>query len=245
MTVLGTASAIYVGSTAAVAVYAGSVKVWPTAPPGPPPSMVIVGAKFGVWLKSPMPQAELKGPQPYPVTFELDPTWFDSASPHPYWVDANNEAMTVRGPDGALSTKEQVRDAAAAGGATLTWVDPDWRLDPAGAPEPPAVVWPVIPDAGLVLHVHATLAEMQAPGLHAIDLQLTQPFRDAAGYMGTAAPTWRSSDYNGGTIRDLAVNIGGLPAKFSQVVSAESASLVTLEHVAGTGIGTWRMRVTQ
>jgi hypothetical protein len=35
MTVLGTASAVYVGGTAAVAVYAGSVKVWPTAPPPP------------------------------------------------------------------------------------------------------------------------------------------------------------------------------------------------------------------
>jgi hypothetical protein len=94
--------------------------------------MVIVGAKFGVWLKSPLPQADLKGSQPYPVTFDLDPTWFDSSSPHPYWVDGDGEVMVVRGPDGALSTREQVRDWA--GGATLTWVDPDWRLDPAGVP---------------------------------------------------------------------------------------------------------------
>jgi hypothetical protein len=119
------------------------------------------------------------------------------------------------------------------------------KVWPTAPPEPPAVVWPVVPDAGLVLHVHATLQEMQAPGQHPIDLQLTQSFRDAAGYMGTAAPTWRSSDYNGGTIRDLTVTIAGLAAKFSQVVAAESATLVTLEHVAGTGIGTWRMRVTQ
>jgi hypothetical protein len=143
MTVLGAASKVYAGGTAAVAVYAGSVKVWPTAPP-----------------------------------------------------------------------------------------------------EPPAVVWPVIPDASLVLHVHATLEEMQAPGLHPIDLQLTQPFRDAAGYMGTAAPVWRAQDRT----FDLIVNIGGLAAKFSQIVAAESATLVTLEHVPGTGtgaIGTWRMLVTQ
>jgi hypothetical protein len=119
------------------------------------------------------------------------------------------------------------------------------KVWPAGAPEPPAVVWPVIPDAGLVLHVHATLQEMQAPGQHAIDLQLTQPFRDAAGYMGTAAPTWRAQDR---PTLDLIVNVGGLAAKFSQVVAAESATLVTLEHVPGTGTGatgTWRMRVTQ
>jgi hypothetical protein len=134
MTVLGTAAAVYVGNVAAVAVYAGSVKVWPIAPPGPPPSMVIVGAKFGVWLKSPVPQADLKGPQPYPVTFDLDPTWFDSSSPHPYWVDGDGEVMVVRGPDGALSTREQVRDWAH--GATLTWVDSAWRLDPADAPPP-------------------------------------------------------------------------------------------------------------
>jgi hypothetical protein len=148
MTVLGTATKVYAGGVAAVAVYAGSVKVWPTAPPGPPPSMVIVGAKFGVWLKSPVPQADLKGPQPYLVTFDLDPTWFDSSSPHPYWVDANNEAMVVRGPDGALSTREQVRDWA--GGATLTWVDPGWRLDPLEAPpvEPPPSAWPPQPKAG-------------------------------------------------------------------------------------------------
>jgi hypothetical protein len=35
MTVLGTATKVYAGGTAAVAVYAGSVKVWPTAPPPP------------------------------------------------------------------------------------------------------------------------------------------------------------------------------------------------------------------
>jgi hypothetical protein len=114
------------------------------------------------------------------------------------------------------------------------------KVWPTSTPEPPAVVWPVIPDASLVLHVHATLEEMQAPGLHPIDLQLTQPFRDAAGYMGTASPTWRSTPFVG----DLAVNVGGLPAKFSQIVAAESATLVTLEHVAGSGFGTWRMRVT-
>jgi hypothetical protein len=33
MTVLGTAAKVYAGSTAAVAVYAGSVKVWPLGPP--------------------------------------------------------------------------------------------------------------------------------------------------------------------------------------------------------------------
>jgi hypothetical protein len=110
--------------------------------------MVIVGAKFGVWLKSPVPQADLKGPQPYPVTFDLDPTWFDSSSPHPYWVDGDGEVMVVRGPDGALSTREQVRDWA--GGATLTWVDPAWRLDPLEAPpvEPPPTGWPPQPKAG-------------------------------------------------------------------------------------------------
>jgi hypothetical protein len=119
------------------------------------------------------------------------------------------------------------------------------KVWPTAPPPPPAVVWPVIPDAGLVLHVHATLQEMQAPGQHAIDLQLTQSFRDAAGYMGTAAPTWRSSDYNAATIRDVDVSIGGLPAKFSQVVAAESATLVTLEHAPGFDHGTWQMRVTQ
>jgi hypothetical protein len=36
VTVLGTASKVYVGNVAAVAVYAGSVKVWPTAAPEPP-----------------------------------------------------------------------------------------------------------------------------------------------------------------------------------------------------------------
>jgi hypothetical protein len=35
MTVLGTATRVYAGGTAAVAVYAGSVKVWPSAPPPP------------------------------------------------------------------------------------------------------------------------------------------------------------------------------------------------------------------
>jgi hypothetical protein len=114
------------------------------------------------------------------------------------------------------------------------------KVWPTAPPPPPAVVWPVIPDAGLVLHVHATLEEMQAPGLHAIDLQLTQQFRDAAGYMGTASPTWRSIPFVG----DLAVNVGGLPAKFSQIVAAETATLVTLEHIAGAGFGTWRMVVT-
>jgi hypothetical protein len=120
------------------------------------------------------------------------------------------------------------------------------KVWPTSTPEPPAIVWAVVPDASLVLHVHATLQEMQAPGLHAIDLQLTQQFRDAAGYMGTASPTWRSTPFVG--IGDLIVNVGGLPAKFSQIVAAETATLVTLEHVPGTGtgaIGTWRMRVTQ
>jgi hypothetical protein len=35
VTVLGTASKVYAGNVAAVAVYAGSVKVWPAAPPPP------------------------------------------------------------------------------------------------------------------------------------------------------------------------------------------------------------------
>jgi hypothetical protein len=120
------------------------------------------------------------------------------------------------------------------------------KVWPTAAP-PPAEAWPVIPDANLVLHVSATVAQLQAPGLHAIDLQLTQPFRDAAGYMGTAAPTWRASDQFPGTgqVWEIVVNMGGLPAKFSQIVAAESATLVTLEHVAGSGLGTWRMRVTQ
>jgi hypothetical protein len=117
------------------------------------------------------------------------------------------------------------------------------KVWPTAPPEPPAVVWPVVPDASLVLHVSATVAELSTPGQHPIDLQLTQPFRDAAGYMGTAAPTWKASDQGLGF--ELNVTSGGLPAKFSQVVAAESATLVTLEHVPGSGIGTWRMRVTQ
>jgi hypothetical protein len=90
-------------------------------------------------------------------------------------VDGDGEVMVVRGPDGALSTREQVRDWA--GGATLTWVDPGWRLDPAEAPPGPS--WPPAPKAGadgvgrwrmdhpntgglLVLEIASTIRETQA-----------------------------------------------------------------------------------
>jgi hypothetical protein len=144
MTVLGTATKVYAGGTAAVAVYAGSVKVWPTAPP------------------------------------------------------------------------------------------------------PPAAAWPVIPDSGLVLHVGATWAQLLEPGPPPIDLQLTQSFRDAAGFMGSSSPTWRPSDYGPPDYNELVVSIGENSASFSLLVASESASLITLESIPGGSVHRrlWAMVIT-
>lgn len=46
MTVLGAAAAVYAGGVAASAVYAGTVKVWPAAPP-PPTASAAWGEYFG------------------------------------------------------------------------------------------------------------------------------------------------------------------------------------------------------
>jgi hypothetical protein len=47
MTVLGTAAKVYAGGVVASAVYAGTVKVWPTAP-APPPSMATASWSTGM-----------------------------------------------------------------------------------------------------------------------------------------------------------------------------------------------------
>jgi hypothetical protein len=132
MTVLGTAAKVYAGGTAAVAVYAGSVKVWPLAPVLPTihaqddqQLRVMVWDQYAVDLHS----------GPYPIVILLSPVYRSvaSGSVDSVWIDASSFPMIVRvGVTGLKATQLDVVHAADSAWATLTYQatpTPRWNLD--------------------------------------------------------------------------------------------------------------------
>jgi hypothetical protein len=98
MTALGTAAKVYAGSTAAVAVYAGSVKVWPTAAPQPPAGIAVVpDAQMKLHVDA--RQAALRVAGDHQISLQLTQPFRDFATyaptSSPAWVDNQGAGLTV------------------------------------------------------------------------------------------------------------------------------------------------------
>lgn len=134
MTVLNAAAAVYVGGVAAVAVYAGAVKVWPEAPTEPPPYPVVNaqddGLRMMIWDAR---SADLRG-GPYVIHVVTTELFRSQSQQTPtgnaFWVDYENTVLTVVSSNGSPMTYAGTVAASARPWAILTWdgVNARWVL---------------------------------------------------------------------------------------------------------------------
>jgi hypothetical protein len=127
MTVLNTAAAIRVGTTAATAVYAGTVKVWPTAPP-PPANIAHAqddGTNMMIWDQY---RDALKANAPWSLDIVCSPL-FRTKTGACRTLDAASADIGLRvwGEARDVTVQDWVA-AADSGGASLTYSGVGWMF---------------------------------------------------------------------------------------------------------------------